>query len=1513
MNLKHLSPTLAACAVMLVSAACGDDSAPPVADTTPDATDVAEDTTLRDVDAPDVPDDKPGLGIDYATTAPGETPTFAPDGEDWLSVGWPSDRWRTDGRVAFDNLPGSDIELLATMMRYGAEALDGFGLNSAIYFGLSGPIDPATLPSAEASMAPEAHLQLVNVTAGSPFRGSRMPLAASVQTETDDPLLPAHTLAFRPVYGFPLTEGEVWCAILTRAIKDAEGRYLQQAPAFTEALGTAAHLAPLAAWLPESPLRADDIAAATCFTTQNATGEMNRVARWIDDAVPPEVEFVYEPYVFNEFHGLYTAPNFQAGEKPYASEGGGFEFDEAGDPIVQEEEALRFLLLVPRDRAMPESGWPVVIYAHGTGGDYESCRGTADELLPRGFAVLCSDQPLHGPRGPGGAELDENGLILYSFNFLNPPAGRTAFRQAAADTLIQSRMIEAGRFDVPAASTRSGSEVRLDPTNIMFFGHSHGGLSGTLALGVDARVKAGVISGMSGVLVETILRRVDPIDIGALAAVFIGIPRERLDSFHPALNLIQTLVEATDPINYTRLWTAPPAGAIARSMFITQGTLDDASPSVGNDAAAAAGAVPLAAPVSKESEAHRLRGMTPLTPPFSGNVELPGGGRVTTVVRQWQGGSHFVATASVARNIWGHFLETAIGDDPPEVPAFGPLNYRASPSDGGDTCEAAPSITAPNGFPVEVRGNTAAASDAFPGAGCEGAASGVGGRDLVYAFSPEAPGTYRFRLSVPPAIDRDTPREAPNLLHITSACGDTSASACRGAAGRGQVDLTLGAGETVYLHVDGSGPADRGPFTLSIEQLCQTGTCEGRECGYDGCTLCGSCGDDDACTPEGQCEPRQTGDDCRDPIIVDAVPFSDSGTTRGFSNDLATRLNACPGMPFIFGQGSSDVIYRFTPEASGVYTVRVDAEHDVVVYASDDCEDAGEACWAGDRGVRDPSELRLELTSGVPIAIVVDGVGNTGNSAGDYSISIDACVPDCEGHPCGDDGCGGSCGPCEDGGVCVVTTPSCALPGQCRETRACESRPGEACADPLAIDALPFSDSRHTRDFLNDYGYSEGWCPGSDKITGLGASDVAYAFEAPEAGLYRFALDTGPSNNVFDASLYLVTDCDDIEATCLAADDRPRNEILWREFGAGEAAFVIVDGWTNFSNNTGSYKLDVSRCVPSVASGECGSDGCNGWFGDCPAFESCSRNQCVPRPGVGCNSTRSVGNLPWRETLSTLGFPGAHGGACEDGPATSASPDISYRFKAPEDGTYHITASAGFPVRLSGGATCGACADAGTELIVTLAKDETYFFVVDGVDDGEGLARGGDVAVSVKAYCAPQCEGKACGDDGCGGVCGTCNYPTDICTSAFECVAPESITGNVCAAARPVTTFPYAGDGDTSMTTNTYVHDEGQCPGWVAKGMGSNDEVWRVVADEAGSYRVTVIPEGWDAAVFAVADCALRASSCLAASDTQGVEWLTLELDAGEAAFVVIDGTENTLNDAGPYRLEVVRLEAADP
>ena len=37
----------------------------------------------------------------------------------------------------------------------------------------------------------------------------------------------------------------------------------------------------------------------------------------------------------------------------------------------------------------------------------------------------------------------------------------------------------------------------------------------------------------------------------------------------------------------------------------------------------------------------------------------------------------------------------------------------------------------------------------------------------------------------------------------------------------------------------------------------------------------------------------------------------------------------------------------------------------------------------------------------------------------DNSGKQDICIPSCEGKECGHDGCGGSCGECEDGRVCV--------------------------------------------------------------------------------------------------------------------------------------------------------------------------------------------------------------------------------------------------------------------------------------------------------------------------------------------------------------------------------------------------------------------------------------------------------------------------------------------------------------
>ncbi|MEC9072804.1 MAG: hypothetical protein VX938_10510, partial [Myxococcota bacterium] len=60
-------------------------------------------------------------------------------------------------------------------------------------------------------------------------------------------------------------------------------------------------------------------------------------------------------------------------------------------------------------------------------------------------------------------------------------------------------------------------------------------------------------------------------------------------------------------------------------------------------------------------------------------------------------------------------------------------------------------------------------------------------------------------------------------------------------------------------------------------------------------------------------------------------------------------------------------------------------------------------------------------------------------------VCMTPCVPDCVGKACGDDGCGGSCGPaCDDDNPC--TDDACAATGQCSYTPNAEScDDGDAC------------------------------------------------------------------------------------------------------------------------------------------------------------------------------------------------------------------------------------------------------------------------------------------------------------------------------------------------------------------------------------------------------------------------------------------------------------------------------------
>ena len=158
----------------------------------------------------------------------------------------------------------------------------------------------------------------------------------------------------------------------------------------------------------------------------------------------------------------------------------------------------------------------------------------------------------------------------------------------------------------------------------------------------------------------------------------------------------------------------------------------------------------------------------------------------------------------------------------------------------------------------------------------------------------------------------------------------------------------------------------------------------------------------------------------------------------------------------------------------------------------------------------------------------------------------------------------------------------------------------------------------------------------------------------------------------------------------------------------------------------GIYPLECPLCEPTCAGKSCGPDGCGGSCGGC-ALGTCDEalGQCVT-------------------------------GACGDVGAVGCCDGAARRYCLAAQLVYEDCA-AKEPVRICGwgepsgqsaGYHCG-------------ATDE-----VDPMGDPDGL-HPVDCAI-----CEPDCEGKVCGPDGCGGSCGDC--PGEVCDEPTgQCIADE--------------------------------------------------------------------------------------------------------------------------------------------
>ncbi len=574
--------------------------------------------------------------------------------QEFYELPFPSDLRRQGGFVDMTGYPR--LQPLVNLYLDAVETLDGFGTNNAIYARFAGPIDTGRLPAdAVESVQSWASVYLVDVDPASPARGQRTPLVFKFQ-EHAGWTIGDHALAVLPSPGFPLRQRTTYALVVTRRLgvapaPDLEAILATTAPADPALVRARALYAPLLDWLdePGGDERAD-VASAAVFTTQSVTDIMALLRERVRALPPPLVRDVVPRNAGDRpltwYDAVFDAPNFQTGTIPYRVVGeGDIVLAEDGLPAVQRMEPLRVSFTIPTGD-MPAAGWPVVIYAHGTGGSYHSFvnDGTAAALAALGLAAISIDQALHPPRNPGGnPELD-------FFNFQNPQAARNNPIQGAADDFSVVRLIE--RLSL----TEHDRVVRFDPSRIYFFGHSQGGLTGPPFVAYEPAVQGAVLSGAGGLLYHALLNKTEPVDITALVrGVIIDNP---LDEFNPVLSILQMWVERSDTINYGPLLVRePPPGLAARPIYQSMGFVDHFTPLPTIEALAVAIGGHHVGPVIAPIEGLALRGRTELAAPVVGNL-----GGTTAVVVQYQATSsdgHFVVfDVDAARRQSTRFLST---------------------------------------------------------------------------------------------------------------------------------------------------------------------------------------------------------------------------------------------------------------------------------------------------------------------------------------------------------------------------------------------------------------------------------------------------------------------------------------------------------------------------------------------------------------------------------------------------------------------------------------------------------------------------------------------------------------------------------------------------------------------------------------------------------------------------------------------------------------------------------------
>ena len=395
-------------------------------------------------------------------------------------------------------------------------------------------------------------------------------------------------------------------------------------------------------------LRREDVAAASIFTTESATATLRSIREQVKAAAAPAVNFNIgsngEKTVFplNTVSGLTwnvqaltvgplvptSLNNALAALQVFPGAIGtiafgkfsGQHWQNAGVFIPQVPtrqgvpsqgtEDIFFNLFIPSG-PRPTNGWPVAIFGHGfTDSKQGAPFAVASVLAHSGIASIAINVVGHGfgpnstltinqgatattfPEGGRGFDQDGNGQITSSegsSTFFASPQGtigsRDALQQTVADLMQLVRAIQGG------VDANGDGLQDLDPNRIYYAGQSFGGIYGTMFLGIEPDIRAGVPNVPGGSIID-IVRLSPSFQLLLTQALAVRIPallnagppiffndNSPLRNLPPVINNVPGAV-AIQTVEDTSRWLGQAGDPVAWAPFIRKNPLpgDQAKP-----------------------------------------------------------------------------------------------------------------------------------------------------------------------------------------------------------------------------------------------------------------------------------------------------------------------------------------------------------------------------------------------------------------------------------------------------------------------------------------------------------------------------------------------------------------------------------------------------------------------------------------------------------------------------------------------------------------------------------------------------------------------------------------------------------------------------------------------------------------------------------------------------------------------------------------------------------------------